>query len=197
MTKLVCNLKLMTCVASRDHTYTDLDPDDVTRRKADAVNARSVAVADSSINGGEQSEVKEREWEQEREKPVPPTIYVSPSSNQTNSADVNIILPSTPTKALLPISETEGMNSGAVQLRVPPEWSRLHQGLMWMRCTTSEGTVLRAEDTPHTTAGSFTGLDESHGESEVEQVGPVGDDDEDTLILNGGAGIPIGPVSFV
>ncbi|KAJ8580848.1 NIF-domain-containing protein [Rhizopogon salebrosus TDB-379] len=59
--------------------------------------------------------------------------------------------------------------------------------------TTSGSAVLRAEDTPHTTAGSFTGLDESHEESEVEQVGPVGDDDEDTLILNGGAGIPIGP----
>jgi RNA polymerase II subunit A small phosphatase-like protein len=63
--------------------------------------------------------------------------------------------------------------------------------------TTSGGTVLRAEDTPYTTAGSFTGLDESHGESEVEQIGPVGDDDRDTLILNGGAGIPIGPVSFI
>jgi hypothetical protein len=114
MTKLV--RKLMPCVASRDHTYTDLDPDDVTRRKADAVNARSAPVADSNINDGEQSEVKEREQEREREreKPVPPTIYVSPSSNQTNSAEVDIILPSTPTKALLPISETEGMTSGAV-----------------------------------------------------------------------------------
>ncbi|KAJ8582461.1 hypothetical protein M405DRAFT_563794 [Rhizopogon salebrosus TDB-379] len=99
MTKLV--RKLMPCVASRDHTYTDLDPDDVTRRKADAVNARSAPVADSNINGGEQSEVKEREWERERE-----------------NADVNIILPSTPTKALLSISKTEGMASGAVQLRV-------------------------------------------------------------------------------
>jgi hypothetical protein len=64
--------------------------------------------------------------------------------------------------------------------------------------TSFEGSASYAEATLPTAAdseGIFTD-DVGHGESEVEFVEPISEDDEDILILNGGVGIPIGPVSF-
>lgn len=198
ITKLV--RKLVPCVAPSDRTHAiEIDTDDTTRHAAaDATNGRSAPAADISVAGEKQSEVKE-------EKPTPLAIDVSPSSLQTNAADVEVIVPPTPTKVLLPISETEGVTSGAVQppgstgadIFSPPTPSHVDAPH-----AASGGTQSHAGDTSHTATdseGSFTD-EEAHGEAEepeVEEVEPTEEDDEDTLILNGGAGIPIGPVSSI
>ena len=103
--------------------------------------------------------------------------------------DAEVILPPTPTTHLLPKSETEGVTSGAVQ---PPG-------------STGGGSVL--QDRTHSrdsTVPSHSGGDgdESEGTSFTEDEDmddpnnlDEAEDEEDRLILNGGAGIPIGPVS--
>lgn len=83
---------------------------------------------------------------------------------------------STPTH-LLPQDETAGMTSGAVQ---PPG---------------SKGdspTVEKSHPSPALTNGDG---DDSEGTSYTEEDIDEPDDDEDRLIVNGGAGIPTGPVS--
>lgn len=190
--------KLVPCVAPNDRTHAiDVDADDATRHGvADAANGPSAPTADASVIGETQSDK-----EQEQEKSTPLAIDVSPSS----IAEVEVIVPPTPTKVLLPISETEGMTSGAVQ---PPGstgadiFSPSPPSQVDLPHTTSGGTQSHAGDTSHTATdseGSFTD-EEVHGEPEepeVEEVEPMEEDDEDTLILNGGAGIPIGPVSLI
>jgi len=93
---------------------------------------------------------------------------------------LDVIVPPTPTK-VIPESETGGVTSSAV---VPPG------------STAEDVAQLRALQA-HESSG-----DESDGtsfteEEEVEDVPGIdeAEDDEDRLILNGGAGIPIGPVS--
>ncbi|THH08421.1 hypothetical protein EW146_g8995 [Bondarzewia mesenterica] len=93
------------------------------------------------------------------------------------SGDKEIVVPPTPTRHVLPQSETEGVTSGAVQ---PPG-------------STGEDAVNQTR-TQHDSSG-----DESDGTSFTEdedvEEGPGIDeveDDEDRLIMNGGAGIPIG-----
>jgi RNA polymerase II subunit A small phosphatase-like protein len=105
--------------------------------------------------------------------PIVPSLIIPPAS-----ADPDVILPPTPTKQLLPQSETEGVTSGAV---VPPGSTGEpidHQRSHTVRDSgdESEGTSFTEDD------------DEGNGMDEAE-------DEEDRLILNGGAGIPIGPVS--
>lgn len=97
------------------------------------------------------------------------------------SPDAAVILPPTPTKQLLPQAETEGVTSGAVQ---PPG---------------STGEDI-AHD--HSRAHARDSGDESEGTSytedeDVDDHLDDAEDDEDRLIMNGGAGIPIGPVSLV
>lgn len=78
------------------------------------------------------------------------------------AADGEVVLPPTPRHELLPLDETEGVTSGAVQ------------------------------------APGSTGLEGEESEASVtddERNRPLEDeDDEERLILNGGNGIPIGPV---
>lgn len=190
--------KLVPCVAPSDRTHAiEVDVDDATRHMAaETANGVSAPVADTSVPSEKQVEVKE----QEREKPNL-VIEVSPAATETDPAEIEVIVPPTPTKALLPISETEGMTSGAVQ---PPGstgtdiFSPSLSTPVDVSHTPSVGTPSHAGDTSHTATdseGSFTD-EEGHGESEepeVEEVEPMEEDDEDALILNGGAGIPIGP----
>ncbi|KAG0707364.1 NIF-domain-containing protein [Suillus ampliporus] len=190
--------KLVPCVAPSDRTHAiEVDVDDASRHRAtDATNGGSAPVADISVPTEKQVEPKE----QEREKPTL-VVEVSPPSTQPDPAEVEVIVPPTPTKALLPISETEGVTSGAVQ---PPGstgadlFSSSASSPVDVSHTPSGSTPSHAGDTSHTATdseGSFTD-EEGHGESEepeVEEVEPMEEDDEDTLILNGGAGIPIGP----
>jgi RNA polymerase II subunit A small phosphatase-like protein len=159
----------------------------------DSVNGGSAPSVDTSVSSEKQDEVKETE----REKPTP----VTTPSMQTNLTEVDVIVSLTPAKALLPRFETEGMTSGAVQ---PPgstgtdifSPSQLSHGDA--SHTSLGGTISHAGDISHTATDSedsFTDLEEGHGEKEVLEVEGV-EPMEDTLILNGGTGIPIGTVSL-
>lgn len=106
-----------------------------------------------------------------------PPLDMTPPPRVTDS---DIILPPTPTSHLLPQAETEGMTSGAV---VPPG---------------ATGTINKRHSHVPTTNGDG---DESEGTSFTEEEDPEDlnnvdelEDEEDRLIMNGGAGIPIGPV---
>lgn len=120
-----------------------------------------------------------------------PTPADAPTSNQPeaqlqpldigpatpSSGEKEVVIPPTPTRHVLPQSETEGVTSGAVQ---PPG---------------STGEEVVQPKTQHDSSG-----DESDGTSFTEdedvEEGPGIDeveDDEDRLIMSGGAGIPIGP----
>jgi RNA polymerase II subunit A small phosphatase-like protein len=93
-------------------------------------------------------------------------------------ADSDVIIPST--KQLLPESETEGVTSGAVQ---PPG---------------STGEEILHDHSMHTHAsGDETDETGATGDEEYEDANNMEDveDEEDRLIRQGGAGIPIGPVS--
>lgn len=103
---------------------------------------------------------------------LPPLDVSAPPA----AADKDVILP--PTPRTLPEAETHGITSGAVQ------------------APGSTGEEPARAQTQHDSSG-----DESEGTSFTEdddvEEGPLMDeveDDEERLILNGGAGIPIGPV---
>jgi len=109
----------------------------------------------------------------------PGPLHVTPPTTATSDKDLDIIVPPTPTK-VIPESETGGVTSSAV---VPPG------------STAEEVAHLRALQAHEPSSG-----DESDGTSftedeEVEDVPGIDEveDDEDRLILSGGAGIPIGP----
>lgn len=115
--------------------------------------------------------------------PLVPAIETAPLNVMPPELNNNldIVVPPTPTK-VIPESETGGVTSSAV---VPPG------------STAEEVAHLRAHQAHEPSSG-----DESDGTSftedeEVEDVPGIdeGEDDEDRLILSGGAGIPIGPVS--
>ncbi len=113
----------------------------------------------------------------------PTQLHITPPTTATSDKDLDIIVPPTPTK-VVPESETGGVTSSAV---VPPG------------STAEEVAHLRALQSHEPPSG-----DESDGTSftedeEVEDVPGIDEveDDEDRLILNGGAGIPIGPVSVI
>ena len=135
---------------------------------------------------------------------LPPPISVPKDPSPADSQDVQVVIPPTPTKTLLPISETEGVTSGAVQ---PPGSSGSDifspQPIPHSDLSHAPAAVQpHVGDTSHSTTtdsdGSFTD-EEGHGEgeeAEQEEGEPMEEDDEDALIMNGGAGIPIGPVSI-
>ena len=83
---------------------------------------------------------------------------------------------------MLPVAETEGVTSGAVQ---PPG---------------SKG-----DDVVHTRTHSQDSGDESDAtttfteEEDIDELNAIDDleDEEERLIMNGGVGIPIGPVSVL
>ena len=125
--------------------------------------------------------------------PLPP-LAIPPASPPADAADV--VVSSTPT--LLPKSETEGVTSGAVQppgstgesLFSPhPQQQHGHaHGHDHARAHTRDASADAGDESDET---SFT------EEEDAEESGPAEEpeDEEDRLILNGGAGIPIGPVS--
>ncbi|TFY74513.1 hypothetical protein EWM64_g9499 [Hericium alpestre] len=122
------------------------------------------------------------------EHPEPSTSVVPPSqpkaepelspistADSTPVAEKEVIVPPTPTK-LLDESETAGLTSGAVQ--APGSTGA------------GEITSLRNESSGDESDGtSFTEDEEAEEPGGVEEI----EDEEDRLIMNGGAGIPIGP----
>jgi RNA polymerase II subunit A small phosphatase-like protein len=164
-------LKLLPCIApSRAH------PIDVDDRASGSTEVNS------------SPEHKEKQALKETEGPLKADANAASSSSPLAtldnltippplSPDAAVILPPTPTKQLLPQAETEGVTSGAVQ---PPG---------------STGEEI-AHD--HSRAHTRDSGDESEGTSytedeDVDDHMDDAEDDEDRLIMNGGAGIPIGP----
>ena len=87
----------------------------------------------------------------------------------------------TPPKTLLPVAETEGVTSGAVQ----PPGSRGDEAVHTRTHSQDSGD----ESDATTTFTEEDDTDEMNGIDEME-------DEEERLIMNGGVGIPIGPVRF-
>ncbi|KAI0066074.1 NIF-domain-containing protein [Artomyces pyxidatus] len=109
----------------------------------------------------------------------PLNVTLPTPSPGTADKSVDVVVPPSPSK-ILPESETGGVTSSAV---VPPG------------STADEVTQLRAQQHHESSSG-----DESDGTSftedeDVEEGAAIDEveDDEDRLILNGGAGIPVGP----
>ncbi|KAF9446386.1 NIF-domain-containing protein, partial [Macrolepiota fuliginosa MF-IS2] len=97
-----------------------------------------------------------------------------PLPAEQTSEDPGVIVPPTPTKTL-PVAETEGVTSGAV---VPPG---------------SAGT-LHEKHSRSSTVPSNASTDGDESDFTDDEMDDLADDDPDELILlNGGAGIPIGP----
>ncbi|KAI0675170.1 NIF-domain-containing protein [Trametes maxima] len=94
--------------------------------------------------------------------------------------DADIIVPPTPTKQLLPLSETDGLTSGAVQPPGSTGEDVSHSHLLRHRV---------ARDSGDESDGSFT---EEANFNELITVDEV-EDEEQRLIRQGGNGIPTGP----
>jgi RNA polymerase II subunit A small phosphatase-like protein len=190
--------KLVPCVAPSDRAHTiDLDVADATRPLAQG--SSSSRPIDHPVPS-EKHRSEGESHEKEREKVAPPPISIPKDHSPAANQDVHVMLPPTPTKALLPISETEGVTSGAVQ---PPGSTGSDvfspQPIPHSDLSNTAVTQPHPGDTSHSTTtdsdGSFTD-EEAHGEgeeAEQEEGEPMEEDDEDALIMNGGAGIPIGP----
>ena len=118
------------------------------------------------------------------QQPVPRSDTLPQPSKDATPVDLaapnDLTVTSTPSKTLLPVAETEGVTSGAVQ---PPG---------------SKG-----DDVVHTRTHSQDSGDESDAtttfteEDDMDEMNVIDDleDEEERLIMNGGVGIPIGPVS--
>lgn len=131
-----------------------------------------------------------------------PSLPPQDSSIVAAAHDMDIH-PPTPPKADLPPSETSGINSGSPQPPAPSAdiFSPTPVSHSEPSHSTQGNTSVHLGDVTHSTAteseGGFTD-DEAHAdgdEVEVDEGDPMEGDDEDALIMNGGAGIPIGPVS--
>jgi carboxy-terminal domain RNA polymerase II polypeptide A small phosphatase len=169
---------LVPCVGpSRSHPIDVDDADD------------SSAISEPSTTLREKQASKEAEPIEDRPKTPPaadthPTAVTAPATLiiPPPSIHADVILPPTPTKQLLPLAETEGLTSGAVQ---PPGSTGEPVGHDHSKAQPPRDSGDESEGT------SFTEEeDETRAMDEVE-------DDEDRLIMNGGAGIPIGPVSRI
>ena len=195
--------KLVPCVPSNGRAHAvDIDLSDASRPPAQGSSTSKPA--DSLVSHEKQrSEAEAQEKEKEREKVVPLAVSIPKDPSPVINPDVEVIVPPTPTKALLPASETEGVTSGAVQ---PPGstgsdiFSPQPAPHSDLSHTSSAAAQPHVGDTSHSATtdsdGSFTD-EEGHGEGEEvepEEGEPMEEDDEDALIMNGGAGIPIGPV---
>ncbi|KAF9241564.1 NIF-domain-containing protein [Melanogaster broomeanus] len=195
ITKLV--RKLVPCVAPNDRAH-DIDLDDATRAITDgsSVTPKPTEPAAPSEKPRAEGEGKEKE----REKAAPAPISVPKDSSQVAPArDAEVVIPPSPTHVLLPPSETEGVTSGAVQPPGSSIFSPHPVSHTDLSHATSGGSQPHAGDTSHSTTtdseASFTD-EEGQGEgeeAEVEEGEPMEEDDEDALIMNGGAGIPTGP----
>ena len=169
--------KMVPCIPSSpssqpveiDELHNDTSPPSKEKSGAPAPEHEPAGVSEPQADTATSSGTKE-------EADLPPLDMSPPPPT-----DSDIILPPTPTTHLLPQAETEGMTSGAV---VPPGAT----GTVSKRHSHVPST--NGDDGEESEASSVTDeyVDDLNGADEIE-------DEEDRLIMNGGAGIPIGPVS--
>lgn len=110
---------------------------------------------------------------------IPPIL--PPLTIATTVPDGEVIVPPTPTKQLLPLSETDGLTSGAVQ---PP-------GSTGENLTHAHYEKRISRDVGDDSDSSFSEEGNFHEMITINEV----EDEEQRLIRLGGTGIPIGPVS--
>lgn len=100
------------------------------------------------------------------------------------------VSPPTPT-GILPDSETAGLTSGAVQAPGSTGESSIVLHEHNRNVSRDSAPPSTHGDGDETDGSDFTDDDDLDDEHDMDDV----DDDEDRIIMNGGAGIPIGPVS--
>ncbi|KAF5389502.1 hypothetical protein D9757_004341 [Collybiopsis confluens] len=118
--------------------------------------------------------------------PVPLPLSIPSPTDTPPNADGDILLPPTPTNQLLPRAETEGMTSGAV---VPPGSSGTIDSKRSSHYSSHRQNGSPADGEESEGTSSFTDDDEVEENHNIDEI----EDEEDRLISNGGAGIPIGP----
>jgi RNA polymerase II subunit A small phosphatase-like protein len=103
-----------------------------------------------------------------------------PTTTIVPGKDGDVIQPPTPTKQLSPEDDAGGVMSGSV---TPPG------------ATTAEAQTAHRQDNLHDSEDESEGT--SYDDEEMDESTPMdeAEDEETRLIINGGAGIPIGPVS--
>ncbi|EIM82834.1 NIF-domain-containing protein [Stereum hirsutum FP-91666 SS1] len=172
---------LVPCVPSRHPDAMDLDPSPAEPDSSAALNEKQPQ-GDETKPSQTQEVSASKDAAANESAPQPSSSAATPValppldvSAPPAAADKDVILP--PTPRTLPEAETHGITSGAVQ------------------APGSTGEEPARAQTQHDSSG-----DESEGTSFTEdddvEEGPLMDeveDDEERLILNGGAGIPIGP----
>ncbi|KAI0744186.1 NIF-domain-containing protein [Daedaleopsis nitida] len=109
---------------------------------------------------------------------IPPIL--PPLTIATTTPDAEVIVPPTPTKQLLPLSETDGLTSGAVQPPGSTGENLTHPHHFEKRVSRDVG---EDSDSSFTDEGNF------HEMITIDEV----EDEEQRLIRLGGTGIPIGP----
>lgn len=158
------------------------------RKLVPCIGPSSAHVIDLEDSGSDRKssmalQEKQAPKDAEKEKPSTSKEPSDPSTSQTTPTtitippaiqDAEVILPPTPTK-LLPQAETEGVTSGAVQ----PPGSKGGEGLVTHPRTDTHDS---GEDSDGTSYTEDEDVDEHLDDPE---------DDEERLIMNGGAGIPI------
>lgn len=115
-------------------------------------------------------------------------LAVTTAPAPTLNADGSVVLPPTPSNHLLPKSETEGLTSGAVQ----PPGSTGTPRVSTSQAPDTTGTPNK-EGTP--APEQHTESDASYSDEDEDEEILSADEEEERLILNGGSGIPIGPVT--
>lgn len=196
--------KLVPCIApsARAHAI-EVDRTDNSRSRIDP--GSSSRPTDVVVVANEKRRTTEEEKEKEKQPDAGVQLPSQAAQDSLPSAaqdpDTHPAIPTLP-KAVLPPSEPDLTNTSVqppapgTDIFSPPPVSRSE--------TTSPPTSTAHShpgDTTHTTLteseSSFTD-EAAHPEAEEaedEEGDPMEEDDEDTLIMNGGAGIPIGPVS--
>ncbi|KAI6040330.1 NIF-domain-containing protein [Pisolithus marmoratus] len=186
--------KLVPCVANDRAHAVDIDPLNNSSIRTDRVNSAPKPAEPIGTNEKPQL-VAEEQNEKERETvSLPPSQPPSDSAPPTGARDADVFpTPPTPPKAVLPPSESSGdvqPPAPAADIFSPPPVPNSDASQ-----PTSSSSHVHAGDITHSTTtdsdASFTD-EEGHAE-EVDEGDQMEEDDEDTLIMNGGAGIPIGP----
>lgn len=153
------------------------------------------------INGDAAGPSSESPSTPTKPKVVPPSALAIPdittTSTPVDDGDLAVV-PATPHSHLLPREETEGVTSGAVQA---PGSTGGESRLVPPPLTAGSGGTFTTSDYSSEDATFTTDIDADHADADHEP-GVVGDievededDEEERLIMQGGTGIPIGPVS--
>ncbi|OSD06746.1 NIF-domain-containing protein [Trametes coccinea BRFM310] len=155
------------CIRTRDSHPIDLD-----EGVSQGIDSEKQTLKEAEIA---QHGTRESSTSSTANPPPLPTLTIQPSA----MPDTEVIVPPTPTKQLLPLSETDGLTSGAVQ---PPgsTGENLSHSLLHQRHLHESGD--ESDD-------SFTEDGHTHDLITVDEV----EDEEQRLIRTGGTGIPTGP----